>query len=581
MPNTLAVSLVQQLQELRRDRTGSTYALLAAAIVPLAGMVGFGLDLGRAYTVDARLQGAVDAAVLAGVRAEQLNPGTGSTLGPSTLSTVNSFLTANIPTDYGGSSRQTPELNLVRDGEEVRLTLTVRGTVRTTLMNVFGIATLPVVAVAEGIAGRTLPTAVETMFVLDNTGSMDSNNGMVSLRAATRAFLDVVYGNNQTRENFAVGMLPYNVIANVGRLLPSHMVEQVSGFTDLPASDANGWKGCVLADPTIRDLSSDVETIDTNTFDMGRNLPGENGMPRIRPSIYPPLTVRSFHRQHNMYKLGTTTANAISVANYAPMRTALIRHYGNDICRIGSNPALCTAAGAQIDPTRLPNYASWPNARLYSSTVRPSNADDFVSASPNYVCPSEALPVSYSRTKAELISYIDVQNQPLFNIGTWHTPGLVWGYRLLAREDVFTRARPADKPVRRVMIFMSDGNFDSNDQGDTRTTRTPNFLRDTAYTAYSSYADQLVTTTDTVDSHRQAQALRFSKTCQAMKREGIEIYAITFAIASGAVGNQTRAMFQNCATNRNTHFFETQNTNDLRAAFVTIAADLVDLHLAR
>jgi hypothetical protein len=82
-------------------------------------------------------------------------------------------------------------------------------------------------------------------------------------------------------------------------------------------------------------------------------------------------------------------------------------------------------------------------------------------------------------------------------------------------------------------------------------------------------------------AHRDKLALRFAKTCQTAKNEGIEIYTITFAIASGAEGDATREMFKKCSTNRNTHFFETRNPSDLRIAFTTIAADLIDLHLAK
>jgi hypothetical protein len=169
---------------------------------------------------------------------------------------------------------------------------------------------------------------------------------------------------------------------------------------------------------------------------------------------------------------------------------------------------------------------------------------------------------------------------------------MTWGYRLLAREDVFSRARPGGVGLRRVVIFMTDGNFDSNDLGSTVSGRGNgynDYERDTAYTAYSSYADKLVVnqwwnsggTASARAAHRDAMALRFAKTCQAMKNEGIEVYTVTFAIAAGAEGDATREMFKQCSTNRNTHFFETKNPSDLRVAFTTIAADLIDLHLAK
>lgn len=580
-----------KIREFADDSAGSTYALLAAALIPLIGFAGIGIDVGRTYLASSRLQSGVDAATLAAVRTEQVFPGSGTTPGPRTVATVNSFLSANMPNNFMGAEQSAPVLTVRRDGEEVSVTVTVDAQVPTTLVRVLGFERIPIQAQAIGVAGKTLPRSVETMMVLDVTGSMDTNGGMTALRASMRDFLDIVYGNSQTRRNFAIGMMPYNVVVNVGRLLPSSRVETIDGFTTRPATESWGWKGCVYADPTIRSLSSSTSTIDAGTFDMGKTLPGDAGVPRAKPFMYPPLWVRSFHLQDNRYRLGETLPQAIAAANSEPMRTALVRQYGQDICRTtnGAN-ASCSAPGAFVHPDRLPDYANWSAPAFYNSTVKPSNANNFVSRSPNYVCPTEALPISYSRTKSELQAYTD-NLQPLFNIGTWHNQAMAWSYRLMARTDVFTRARPTDSAVRQVLIFMTDGNFDSRDEGLDSSVRSPSFQRDTAYTGYGSYADRLLVDQNFANSssglnqaraaHRDATSLRFAKTCQAMKNDGIEIYTITFAISSGSEGDMTREMFRACATDRNTHFFETQSSQDLRAAFTTIAADLIDVHLAK
>lgn len=579
------------LVDLLKDQQASTYAILAASLIPLIGFAGIGIDVGRAYMASSRLQSAVDAATLAAVRVEQIYPGSGTSAGPRTAATVNSYLQANMPDQMMGAIQGTPVISVQRKDEEVTVKVTVDGDMPTSLMRVLGFETMDIAAEAVGVAGKTLPRAVEAMMVFDVTGSMDSNQGMTSLKASVRDFLDIVYGNSETRKNFAIGMMPYNVIVNVGRLLPSSRVESINGFTTRSATDAYGWKGCVYADPTKQSLSSSINTIDVDTFDMGKSLPGDPGVPKAKPFMYPPMWVDSFHYQDNRYKLGETASQAIAAANQQYMRTALIRAYGNNICRNASGSDVnCTSdVTAYVDPARIPGYSSWPAPQSYVSTSKPSNADNFVSRSPNYVCPTEALPISYSRTKSSLQTYAN-NLQPLFNIGTWHTQAMAWSYRLMARDDVFTRARPADSAVRRVVIFMTDGNFDSRDDGLTSSVRTPNFQRDTAYTGYGSYADKRVVNQDFPSgtsglnsaraAHRDAMALRFAKICQAMKSEGIEIYTITFAIASGSEGNVTREMFRTCATDRNTHFFETQNPGDLRAAFTTIAADLVDVHLA-
>src|SRR6476659_8968425 len=56
------------LGRLARDARGNTLAIIGAALVPLAGMIGSGVDMSRAYMAKTRLQSACDAGELAGRR---------------------------------------------------------------------------------------------------------------------------------------------------------------------------------------------------------------------------------------------------------------------------------------------------------------------------------------------------------------------------------------------------------------------------------------------------------------------------------------------------------------------------------
>ncbi len=55
--------------KLLRDQRGNAFMLTAAAIVPVIGIVGSAVDIGRAYMTQLRLQQACDSGVLAGRRA--------------------------------------------------------------------------------------------------------------------------------------------------------------------------------------------------------------------------------------------------------------------------------------------------------------------------------------------------------------------------------------------------------------------------------------------------------------------------------------------------------------------------------
>ena len=56
------------LRRLTRDTRGNTMVMVAAATIPLCGLIGGGVDMSRAYMVKERLQQACDAAALAGRR---------------------------------------------------------------------------------------------------------------------------------------------------------------------------------------------------------------------------------------------------------------------------------------------------------------------------------------------------------------------------------------------------------------------------------------------------------------------------------------------------------------------------------
>ncbi len=65
VPNTNTSPVRGMLARLRRDSSGNTLALIAAGLVPLLALVGGGIDMGRSYLSQTRLQQACDAGVLA------------------------------------------------------------------------------------------------------------------------------------------------------------------------------------------------------------------------------------------------------------------------------------------------------------------------------------------------------------------------------------------------------------------------------------------------------------------------------------------------------------------------------------
>ena len=574
----LSGKLTRFKKSLLQSSRASVLPMMAASLIPTMAMIGAGIDFGRVYLAQSKLQGAVDAGALAAVRAKQLTSNSFST----SEQIGKNYLSANFPSGYVGSALAEEKVVVTDIDNVIKAEVTASGTVTTTLLRLVGMDTLSFGAHAVAEASDDLPNSVEALLVLDNTGSMQSNNRMGELKKASKNFVDTIYGSENDRDGFAVGILPYNTMVNVGRLVRMHdssLVQDYPNFTDRPASDPLGWKGCVFADQTIRDISSDPHKMDTGAFDIGDNMPGEGGMPKIEPFIYPPIYVDSFQDINNRYKIPSSQQQILEIPT---IKDALIRLHGNDICihtKSGKKRS-CDKNDTVISIDRLPDKGDFVDASPYnhkSGLGKSASPNNLWGASPNYQCPAEALPISYANTKSSLKTYIDNENEALLpGTGTFHNAAMTWAYRMMSRSDVFPRSTPSGVPVKKVVIFMSDGNFDSRDDGRPGSSGT---VLDTAYTAYKTYEDRIIIPgtgkNDTIDNLEY----RFSKTCEAMKDDGIEIYTIAFEINNNARGDRTREMFRECATDRNTHFFSAASGNDLSEAFVTIASELVNLRL--
>lgn len=568
-PRNFAKSIVQSTR-------ASTLPIMAAALIPTMVMIGSGIDFGRAYLAGSKLQGAADAGALAAVRAKQLS----SNSAGQSVEVGRNYISANFPTGYLGATIAIPDVVIVDENDIIRATVQASGSINTTLLRLIGIDTLPIRASSTAEASETLPNSIEAMLVLDNTGSMQGQR-MTDLKAAAKNFVDTIYGNRESRDGFAVGILPYNTMVNVGHLVraaDSNAVQSHPGFTDIGLNDSLGWKGCVFADQTIQNVSTDRFTIDSGAYDLTDNMPGENGMPKIEPFVYPPIYVDSFQDINNRYRIPSDRQNRFF--NIPTVRTALVRLHGQDICKhtADGSPRRCDQNQSVIDFNRLPDKDSYRDPRFYShksGTSTSASPNNLWGASPNYQCPAQALPISYSATKSGLKSYIDNENFALLpGTGTFHNPAMTWAYRLVQRDDYFTRNRPTNVPVKKIVIFMTDGNFDSRDDG----RGSPRVL-DTAYTAYKTYEDRLAVNSTNRTTKIDHLARRFAKTCEAMKADGIEIYTIAFALNNNTEGDATREMFRTCSTDRNTHFFSAANGAELNDAFVTIASELIDLRL--
>jgi Flp pilus assembly protein TadG len=160
-----------------KNQNGVTAAMFAIALVPIIGLMGFGIDVGNALQVKRALQASTDAAVLAG--ALDITNGTGNPVATATSYsagtggknsiqnlTVTATVTLKCFTSTGASCSGPSAAN--------GLIVQQQTNVPTFFAKIFGINSIPVTVISTAGAAGAKPKPLNVMLVLDTTASMDT-----------------------------------------------------------------------------------------------------------------------------------------------------------------------------------------------------------------------------------------------------------------------------------------------------------------------------------------------------------------------------------------------------------------------
>ncbi|MEA2987908.1 MAG: hypothetical protein QOG83_619, partial [Alphaproteobacteria bacterium] len=263
------------LARLRQDARGNTLAIVGAALVPLAGMIGSGVDMSRAYMAKTRLQSACDAAALAGRRVMQ-----GDQMTTAVQNEAIRFFNFNFNQGLYNTAAFTPSVTRPSSGT-VRVTAST--TIPTSIMRIFGFTSLPLNVTCDASLNFV---NTDVMLVLDVTGSMgDSLNGtqkIVSLRDAVMALYDELAPvQTQLQANglrLRYGVVPYSSTVNVGTLIraanPDYLADaaayqsRVASFTE-QHTDYVGTQQPPSA-PVSQTYNSSISQSDCDKY--GRNV---------------------------------------------------------------------------------------------------------------------------------------------------------------------------------------------------------------------------------------------------------------------------------------------------------------------
>ncbi len=511
------------LARLRSDQRGNTLAIVAAAIFPIIGFVGSGMDMSRAYLVKTRMQQACDAGALAGRKSMS-----GTTMTTADKDTAVKFFRFNFPDGTMATQPLTvaategPNTITVGPDANGQVGMTASATMPNMLMQVFGFDTqvISIKCKAEEYYVNT-----DVMMVLDTTGSMNcsisdpltcgqqtekSDSKMKELRTAVKTLYTNLRPAQLALEakslRMRIGFVMYASNANVGKLIyaenPAYINNASSSYRDssgnlyagptqtaawMTGTGASDWTGCIIERQTDSAITSSTTSIPATALDLDiATLPYDTASrwsPHV-PSLY----------QANAYGYSAYSDNDLMI-------------YGYSAC---ARPAV--------------------HMKAWAST-------------------------------ADFDAYVDTIQTGIG--GTYHDIGMIWGTRMIANQGIFAARNPDtfnSVKVRRTIVLVTDGYMSPNQD---------------IYTAYGvERYDQRIgggSTSDLTDRHQK----RFALMCERARMAPIK--ADVWVIAILPTGSTMPSNLTDCAPGGQA--LMVSNTTALNNAFKAISDKVGNLRI--
>lgn len=488
-----------------RSVRASIVAMFAVAAPVVIGSAGMALDMSQAYLVKERLGHALDAAALAAA-------GIAASDEAGADARLNAFMNANYPPEKLGA---TYNLHMEVDGDTVHVS--ANADYNTAFLWILGIN---VITVGAQTAVQREVQGLEVVLVLDNTGSMATNNNIAALKTATRDFINILFANTTNPEAIKVGLVPYSNAVRVGRYgLGKNPDGSTYGdgdvFVTLPADvsyttnhDArSGWYGCVVEhNPNGYNAAAAYVSGSKGQLWSVGGYPGGHGWNpnRTDNDPYPDDVANDWEGPWDIYQYGKVSK-------------------GN--C-LAYNGGACTQYNYTFSANSTPN-----NGCPYANVVPLTSDQEFllgqVSEDSNVMKP---------------------HGMTLGNIG------MAWGARVLSPEPPFTEAQPWDNKIwRKAIVMMTDG--DNTDDG--------------TYSAYWVAGNNQMNVTKYNN--------RFEEVCNYLKEKDVIVYTITF---TSGINDTTRQYYRDCASSES-KYFDTPSQEKLISTFNQIANELSNLRITQ
>jgi Flp pilus assembly protein TadG len=205
------VSICRALRAFAAAREGQVAVIFALASIPVLGFIGAGYDYSHANSIKADMQAALDSTALMVAK-------DAATLSDDELQAkAHNYFTALFNRHDEGTIG-TISASYTTDGGSA---VTVSGSVNvpTTFVrafNVVGLAALDNITVNGSSTTKWGTTLLRVALVLDNTGSMASDDKMEALKTATKSLLAQLQGAATNNGDVYVSIIPFAKDVNVG-----------------------------------------------------------------------------------------------------------------------------------------------------------------------------------------------------------------------------------------------------------------------------------------------------------------------------------------------------------------------------
>ncbi len=520
-----------RLRDLWEDRHGAIAVMFALLLVPLLGFAGLAVDGALLYSVQGKLQDALDSAALAGARVLR---------DPGRDARISDYFNANFPEGY----LRTTELDLNIDAgaaNDGRLVLSAEATVPTMFAQIFGFEE---VTVSASTSVLREPRGMELALVIDTTGSMgnllgegDGRTRMQAVQDAAVELVDHLYGSNETVTNLWLSLVPFTATVNIG----SQRTDWLDDYDPdqyLPPA----W------DPGREYAESDAVSFNGQPY--GATQVNTGAQPNVNGDTWRSLPRVSWKGCVLVREGGYDQTDA------PPSDQAF------------TNQFWPSTGGLDLRNTQGNNAWNWGN-------IDETSAAQNAGLGPNLACGEAIMPLTAEKTPIQAAIR---EMQPWARGGTMTNLGLLWGWRTLSPRwrGLWGGSTPADMPLDyslshmdKVIILLTDG---ENNWSWWPLNRRP---REPDYTAYGEFGDERLGVHTLAEAKRELDN-RTLDLCNAIKSEGVTLFTITTQVHDADI----QAMYRACASSSE-HYFNSPTAAGLSTAFQRIERELANLRITR